>query len=115
MSDIYEFVMPDRNKIANGLVAIDGNGHVVQKLYPHLIDLAGQTRNALGLSIFLSLAVGDYVDALDMPRQAKVAVLLHEESKIHRYARALVDDERGLRELLGYLKLTGVPVGDDDV
>lgn len=83
--------MPDRDEMANRLVAVDGDGRMVRGYYPHLLNLAGDTVSPHWLVVTMNMALTKYArDLNEADRNRLVMALL---IRIGTFVRALVDDE----------------------
>jgi hypothetical protein len=109
------FTVPDRDTIANALVALDGNGYLVRHLYPRLIELAGTEQTPTGLVVHITTAVTDYVDRaapVHGPRASRVGLMKTMYSMIHKYVRIMIpDSEAALNDALDFLADTGIGDG----
>lgn len=109
------FTLPDRNAIANALVGVNGSGHLVQNLYPRIMELADTEQVATGFAFFLSVEADDYLNRLASPTQAhRTAARLFVFSLLHRFVRALVIDETAREETLDVLAQIGLPTGREN-
>lgn len=106
------FTLPDRKAIANALVSVNGDGHLVQNLYPRIMDLADTDQVATGFAFFLSVEADDYLNRLDSPTQThRTAARLFVFSLLHRFVRTLVTDATAREETLDVLAQIGLPTG----
>ena len=113
------FTVPDRDALANALIALDGNGYVVRHLYPRLIELAGTEQTPTGLVIHITTAVTDYVDRAAPahgPRASRVGLMGTMYLMIHKYVRIMIpDNEAALNDALDFLELTGIESGRKEI
>jgi hypothetical protein len=105
------FTLPDRNTMANALVAVDGEGHLVRYLYPQILKHAGQEQAPTGFAFFLSLEIVDYADRLNLAPLQRNAVILTTNMLIEKWGRALIKDETAREEFLDVLAQVGLPTG----
>lgn len=106
------FTLGTRNEIANALVSVSGQGHLVDHLYPRIMDLADTEQVATGLAFFLSVETDDYLNRLSSDTQAhRTAARLFVMSLPHQFGRALIKDGTAREEFLDVLAQIGLPTG----
>ncbi|MFH1314959.1 MAG: hypothetical protein ABIH67_01020 [Candidatus Uhrbacteria bacterium] len=79
--------LPDREEMLQRLMQVNDRNHVQQKLYPILLNHAGQEKVAQGIPVMLALAINDYTTG--MP--AVVAGMVWDY--VPAWIDALVDDQ----------------------
>lgn len=73
--------------ITQGLVKMDDNPHLQQKLYPKLTKEAGNQKYPLGVLLLIELALSDYCQGLP----GMMATLM--QQKVPAIIKALIPDE----------------------
>lgn len=106
MSEELTFVLPDRDELHRRLLSVVDEPHIVRGLYPRIEEHAGRVFPALGFILMWTLALNDYTTG--MPPQ----VAMVQETAVHLYARALIDDPAVLQQTLTYLGAMGLPTGE---
>lgn len=84
--------IPERDELANRLVAINGEGHMVRYFYPRLLDLAGHDVTPVVVVMELGLATGEYMERLGLSGDAYATVEALVWLQVPAFVRALVDD-----------------------
>lgn len=105
------FTLPDRNEMANALVAVEGQGPLVRYLYPALLAHAGTQQAPTGFAFLLSLEVVDYADRVVSEPMQRNAVIMTTKMLIEKWGRALIKDETALNEFLDVLAQVGLLTG----
>ena len=101
------FHLPDRDEMANRLIAVDGNGHMVRNFYPRLLREAGRKLPPFGFIMMMTLAIDDYVRSSNLgPASQMTAHMML--MRVRTYADKLIDNETSLAEVHGLLDEMGV-------
>lgn len=103
--------LPDRDEMANRLVAFDGSGHMVRNFYPRLLREAGTSVPVMGYVMIMSLAVADYVDGSGMDSLHSRSVQITLAMRLHEIARVLIDDQELLDQVLDLYQVAGLTTG----
>ena len=81
------FKLPGRDEMLQKLLKISDEPHLVQHLYPRLLESAGEERVAIGIVMQLQLAIHDYTGGMP-PAMQKVLNLY-----MPRFIEALAPNE----------------------
>lgn len=100
--------LPDRDEMANRLIAVDGDGYKVRNLYPRLLAQAGRSMPVLGFVVFMALAMDDYVEKANTHLPIFRFQMMN---TLHLYVTALVDDEAARNAVWDFYEESGIKTG----
>jgi hypothetical protein len=100
--------LPDRDEMANRLVAVDGSGDLVRHFYPRLLSKTGKSSGPAGFVVLMNEALGNY--ATGSPKEGRPGRVVSLITRVGEFTRALIDDEDARTEIFDVFESAGVPV-----
>lgn len=97
--------IPERDELLARLCAIDDDPHLVERLYPLLLKVAGQRRVGAGIAVHLALCAADY--GTGQPHIMYTVMSM----RLWIFIPAFTDDPDAQAEALAHLESSGLPVG----
>lgn len=99
------FTLPKEDDLSRRLREVFDDLYQNEHFYPLILRHAGRVFTPFGFVIMWSMAIGEYVRTRGLPVEA----LAVQEIAIHRYAKAVIDDEASRTEVLALLRKMGLP------